>query len=266
MYFHVDHTSKKGRFHEKNEDTYYIGDNFVIIADGMGGESSGDIASKIAVKTISRFLAKTKIEDLSEISAKRLMSEAIAKADNDISYFINDNPESAGMGTTVLLALYNADKLYLSWCGDSHCYLIKNGVISSLTKDHSFVQELIDKKIITIEESLTHPDNNLITRFVGGGDYSCLPDFTFHKVATDDIFILCSDGLSGYCLGEDINQCVNLCNCKLGLTHELLNLAISHGSDDDTTIITLTATDRDICRHSKIFKWFKRGKHLLNQI
>lgn len=205
----------------------------------MGGESGGDIASKIAVETISGLLRQYISDDLSVINIRELLFDSILQADTAITNYIENHPDFDGMGTTILIGMVINDIVNIAWCGDSHCFLFNNGDIKSLTKDHSYVQELIDAKKISIEDSFTHPDNNLITRYIGGGDETCLPEFTTHKINDGDVMIFCSDGLSGYCRIDDIKVCISRNRNRQDLSQELSQLAYDNGSDDDTTIVTL---------------------------
>ncbi len=164
MEYTVHSTTSKSRLHKNNEDSYFICDDYIIIADGMGGECNGDIASRIAVDTIAEILSRTLISSASDSDIKELATDAILSADSKILDYVDNNPDSFGMGTTVLVAIRKRGKLYVSWCGDSHCYAFSDGHLKSITKDHSYVQKLIDSRQITEEESYTHPNNNLITR------------------------------------------------------------------------------------------------------
>lgn len=253
----VNHISTKSRYHQNNEDSLFIGDNFIIVADGMGGESSGDIASGIAIDSISRYLAES-LEVVPDI--REVMFFAIMKADENISRYVDEHPESYGMGTTVLLMICRDDMLSVAWCGDSRCYTYNNkGELHTLTKDHSYVQELIDANTITVEESFTHPDNNLITRFVGGGKDTCRPEYVSCSIADVDTVILCSDGLSGYCMDNDIRKILSANTDPALLPTMLKNLAVDRGSDDDITIVTLNhETSRSSHKHTSILDWFRR--------
>lgn len=225
----------------------------------MGGESDGDIASRIAVESIDSILSKNISNVSSEKDIKSLLSQAVDKADSKITDYIEDNPDSFGMGTTTLLAVRRDDDLFISWCGDSHCYSYKGGKISSITKDHSYVQQLIDSGHLTIEESFTHPNNNLITRFVGGGEETCIPDFCRYHVSESELIIFCSDGLSGYCKAEDISKAIRNSQSIQDLPQKLTDLAISHGSDDDITIIILVPKTYTTTRTSNsLFGWLKK--------
>lgn len=247
------HVSAKSRFHVKNEDSFFVCDDYVIVADGMGGESSGDIASKIAVDSIADSLKTIDIEGLNSKTAKESIFNAISKADMEISNYIDSHPESMGMGTTILVAVFGKDSVFISWCGDSHCFIYDNGRLGSLTKDHSYVQELIDKNMITVEESFTHSDNNIITRYVGGGEEYCKPEFISQKKEQDDLYIFCSDGLSGYCRLEDIRNCIYSNKRISDIPDKLLNLALNRGSDDDITIVASAVKNEK----NSIFGWLK---------
>lgn len=259
MEYSVFSYTTKSKLHTNNEDNHFICDNYIIVADGMGGESDGDIASRIAVESIDSILSPNISKVSSEKEITDLLSKAVDKADSKISDYIEDNPDSFGMGTTTLVAVRKNNDLYISWCGDSHCYTYKGGKVASITKDHSYVQQLIDSGHLTIEESFTHPNNNLITRYVGGGEENCIPDFCKHHISDSELVIFCSDGLSGYCKVEDICRTIRKNLNLQELPKQLSDLAISHGSDDDITIIVLVpkkyvATETT----NSLLGWFKK--------
>lgn len=238
MEFITKSISQKGRFHDSNEDSYVVHNSYTVIADGMGGESSGNIASKIATSTISNILNLHLLKVSSEKDIKNLSFQAIKEADAEIMKYIRENPDSFGMGTTVVLVIMKEHKGYVTWCGDSRCYVYSKRKLHAITKDHSYVQELIDKNMITVEDSFSHPDNNLITKFVGGGDETCLPEFIAFNLNSNSTILLCSDGLSGYCRNKDIETEISSSQLD-DIPSKLLQLAINNGSDDDITIVAI---------------------------
>lgn len=261
MYFVTNSISVKGRSHDVNEDSFICNDEFIVIADGMGGEACGDVASNIAIKTISSVLKENLQPEYSEKDYQNIAFHAISRADKEISKYVLSHPEADGMGTTVLLLIRNGRNLYIAWCGDCRCYLYQpHKPLSSLTVDHSYVQQLIDEKKITVEESYTHPDNNLVTRYVGGGEESCRPDFITSCLKDDSVVILCSDGLSGYCRSEEIRKEIDSSNLK-DLPEKLVKLAVEHGSDDDITIVTLTSGCISSSASRSKAGWLKRLFH-----
>lgn len=242
MEYTVRTVTARSRHHDKNEDSLFVADDrLIIIADGMGGENDGDVASQMAVKTIADKLCLCMTDGMSPQEVRQLSFEAIRKADEEICSYTLSHPDSLGMGTTVIIVFRDVSRLYISWCGDSRCYGYNSHLgIRNLTKDHSYVQELIDSGRLTEEESLTHPDNNLITRFVGGGSETCIPDFVSYQIEYDDIFVICSDGLSGYCKNDEIEQTIRQTSDVGNLAATLLDLAIEQGSEDDITIATVS--------------------------
>lgn len=233
----------KGRSHEVNEDRFYIGKDFVIVSDGMGGENCGEVASDIAVKVISKILKKTNLQHLDAKSAEKLMTGAISEADRSINAYQDSYPEALGMGATVIVAVFSGDNLYLSWCGDSRGMIFSDGKLRMLTKDHSLVQQLVDEGKLKQEEVLTHPDNNIITRYLGGGEKYCVPEFSSIKWKKGDEVILCSDGLTGYCPADRIGASGKS-------AEELKELALASGSEDDITIV--------VVRHSSGLGFWQR--------
>lgn len=230
--------SSRGLSHSVNEDNHYEGNDFIVVVDGMGGESAGDVASKIVVESISCGIKDLDLSGKEDKEIEILMKSLIQNADEEIGRYVDANPESLGMGSTVLLAYHHGDRVYVSWCGDSRCLLYRQGIVTPLTKDHSLVQQLIDSGRITEEEAFSHPDNNIITRYAGGGKETCDPDFLRHDLDSEDLLIFCTDGLSGYCLNSEIAQCVDS-HEESELPEALKSLALSKGSEDDITIVTM---------------------------
>lgn len=256
MEFEISYISQKGRFHDRNEDAFVVHDDYAIVADGMGGKSSGDIASKLAIITISTVLNNHLRDVITEDEIQNLSFRAIKEADSKIMMYTDQHPASIGMGTTVVLIIKKGTGAYVTWCGDSRCYIYSEKTLRFVTKDHSYVQELIDDNIISIEESFTHPDNNLITKFVGGGKDSCLPEFTSCDIVEGSTIVLCSDGLSGYCKNEDIEKIVTE-SPNDELPAHLYQLAIKNGSYDDITIVTMTPKKKS----KSIWSWLHSLKH-----
>lgn len=260
MRSHIYFTTTKGTQHAVNEDCVYIGKNIFILADGMGGANYGDIASQIAVDILSTL--DKDYEDISREELKSIIISHIFDADVKIRKYAELHPEAQGMGTTVIIVISYRNSILIAWCGDSRCYKYKNGSLSILTKDHSYVQQLIDDKIITREESFSHPDNSMITRFIGGGISLCLPDMIIIERGDIEFLIACSDGLSGYCTDSSIKSVIES-TPKISIIPEALkDLALNQGSDDDITIVTFKPVNyRKIC-----FNVFCPIKNFLNNI
>lgn len=223
--------SIKGRSHSQNQDCSYCQGHLIVVADGMGGEKAGEVASRITVDTITEAFSNSHNSQ----TIHQLMRGAISKADEKIIKHVEDHPDLMGMGTTVTIAFIQDNTLHVAWVGDSRAYVYNpQDGLKLLTKDHSYVQELVDKGEITLEETFSHPDNNLITRYVGGAQ-DCKLDYLEYKLGKKDIILLCTDGLSGYCKDEVIASAFNYDNPK-DILDCLIDLALEHGSDDDITV------------------------------
>lgn len=254
MFKSVHHITTKSANHPDNEDAMYIGRNFIIVADGMGGESNGRLASSMAIDNIASYL-ETALEK-APVDMPGTLCAAIDRADNDIGAYIDAHPQAAGMGTTVAVIACLKNKICVAWCGDTRCYTFNDGQLQAVTTDHSYVQQLVDQGVITVEQSFSHPDNNLVTRYVGGGPDMCQPDFAEFDVREGQTILVCTDGLSGYCRYNEIAHVMATCTRPSALPGALTRLALDHGSDDDITIVTCTCGDGSDT--SPIGRWFGR--------
>lgn len=206
-----------------NEDNYYIDDDLsdatpshvvadqdislsdcgalMAIADGMGGMNAGEVASQIAHDTVAEFFAPGKITpQLAETHEKRsrYMERVIREADRRIKSDSSHNDEHESMGSTLIMAWLVGRDLSVTWIGDSRAYRFNPRTgIEPLSKDHSYVQELVDKGIITYEQTFEHPQGNVVTRSLGDRSQKARPESRLYKVNDGDIILLCSDGLSG---------------------------------------------------------------------
>ena len=187
-----------------NNEVCQLGDKGVllVVADGMGGMNAGEVASEIAVSYIKeRFTHEINSRVLgSDDTIVRFMNDTIVKADNRIKSEGKHRPDAKGMGTTVVIAwLYNG-RLYVSWCGDSRAYIYNSSVgLYQITKDHSYVQDLVDKGIVKPEDAFDFPESNVITRCLSHSSMKAEPDNLNEPyiVKEGDIIMLCTDGLSG---------------------------------------------------------------------
>ena len=176
--------------------------SLLVVADGMGGANAGEVASSLAIDVIRQFFSASEVASAidSEKQIKAYLQSAIKSADATIKEHMTKHPETTGMGTTIVVCWILNDKAHIAWCGDSRCYMYnsKKG-LKALTKDHSYVQELVDEGTITEKEAFSHPDSNLITRGLGDFDTDALADIVTYSIQPNDILLLCSDGLCGYC-------------------------------------------------------------------
>lgn len=206
-----------------NEDNFYVDDDLsddipgriqtdvdvamsdcgclMAVADGMGGMNAGEVASELAVETVKDYFAPGKITPKmaeSPVERRRYLEFVIKEADRRIKTDAKVNPAHEGMGSTIILAWIVGDKLTLSWCGDSRAYRYNPITgLEPLSRDHSYVQELVNKGALRYEDTFEHPQGNIVTRSLGDPNSSAKPETRQFDVYNEDIILLCSDGLSG---------------------------------------------------------------------
>lgn len=216
-----------------------------ILADGMGGYNAGEIASGMATAFIksemSRWLSQAgKNANAKEV--KRAMEICVQNANHSIFNAANSNPQYTGMGTTLVVGVFQADRLMLGHIGDSRCYRLRANVFEQITKDHSLLQEQIDAGLITPEQALTSANKNLVTRALGVED-AVLLDVTEHRVETDDVYVMCSDGLSDMVRDHAIAE-IMLGNATLEQkSKQLISAANANGGRDNISVILAHAIE-----------------------
>ena len=219
-----------------NEDSasYLERQNFKIyvVADGMGGHNAGEVASKIAVEQIVRYVD----ENYSLEDEENLISKAIKTANEEIFKFSKTNDKLNGMGTTVTAGFVTSQYIYIANVGDSCCMAFKNGELTKITKDHSLVQELLDSGTISEIEAINHPKKNIITRALGTSSDVNVDVFKI-DVNKYDLFILCSDGLTNEVTKGEILRIIDNNTNYISIAEELVNLAKTKGGRDNITVL-----------------------------
>lgn len=212
----------------------------LVVADGMGGANAGEVASAIVVETIQNQFVPEQLEEVvaTDKSIQEFMKEVVKSADLNILHHSQTDSSTQGMGTTVVMAWILRDKAYICWCGDSRCYVLnkRNGLIQ-LSKDHSYVQELVDKGELSAELMHDHPLSNVITRCLGDVDNRANPETRIYQLHNDDIIMLCSDGLCGLCHDDEIlDVMIKFNEDPIECKNELISAALSAGGYDNVTV------------------------------
>lgn len=246
--------SDVGLVRDHNEDSFAVLDHhrLFLVADGMGGHRAGDIASLLATHAMGAFFDSTTRDDATwpfhfdpslSLEENRLVT-SIKVANRTIYEDSARNPDHRGMGTTVvaLLALPQSQKIFVSHVGDSRCYRVRNGQISQLTQDHSLVNEYLRAMPDLPPEQRDELPRNVITRALGMSD-TVLVDLATHDALANDIYILCSDGLSGMISDDDIRVAVLRNPSPDTACHRLIALANDRGGEDNITAIVLHLLD-----------------------
>ncbi len=227
--------SDVGRVRKDNQDSGFASEHLLVVADGVGGAARGDVASSTAVQSLRR-LDGPAPENLLEAVAG-----AIHRAHDRIAELVEEDPELEGTSTTVTAALFDGARIGLGHVGDSRAYLLRNGELSQLTKDHTFVQSLIDEGRITEEESRTHPHRNLILRAVDGV-HETDPDLFTIELAPGDRLLLCSDGCSGVLDNGRIADILGTGTVDYAAV-ELVRASLDAGSSDNITCVVADVAD-----------------------
>lgn len=223
-----------GKVRPINEDRYLVpeeGDSIVLVADGMGGHKAGEVASETAAQTIRACAVKMHGREISIKTALKWVRQA-----NQIIYrMANEKPECMGMGTTMTFLYFMNKHALLAHVGDSRCYRIRDGRIMQLTKDHSLVAELVRIGEITPEQARNHPYRNIITRALGTDDYVAV-DAQDIPVEENDVYLLCSDGLSNYLEEDELLHAVQN-QPSDSLCDHLVQIALDRGGRDNITVV-----------------------------
>ena len=231
-----------GKVREINQDYYYTSEEnstpkLYILADGMGGYKGGEVASKLAVDSARKYIENNFSNNFSQKEEiLKLIGDAVEYANMVVYEKSKEVQELEGMGTTLEICLIYNNKAYIGHIGDSRIYRIRKDVIRKLTKDHSYVQQLVEDKKITREEAKVHPKKNMLTRALGCTPY-VEPDLRARNFEKGDIFIMCSDGLTNMVEEKRIYELVKQdINTAAG---NLINEANSAGGYDNITVIII---------------------------
>lgn len=288
-----------------NEDNYQLDDNLsdnswgftadaevslgekgalLVVCDGMGGMNAGEVASDIAVKTIKEWFTTDKLTDAAVAAPCKYITSAIVAADAAIKAHSKTNPDTEGMGSTIVLAWLLGQKVYVGWCGDSRCYRFNPALgLERLSHDHSYVQELVDAGKLTEELAFDHPNNNIITRSLGDPRGAAQPDCKEFDLYNQDILLLCSDGLCGTLRDNEIAELIkqhqtSMQECRDALwdadeaagwtdnTTIALAQIISGGKDATSANKTATASTDISTSKAKLIAANKRLKLILSGV
>jgi PPM family protein phosphatase len=230
-----------GRARNNNEDSVAVHESakLLALADGMGGYNAGEVASSMVTSFIKSELGRW-LEEASESATdaevRRAMDICVDNANRAIFNAANSNPQYAGMGTTLVVAVFRAGRLLLGHVGDSRAYRLRGGRLSQTTHDHSLLQEQIDAGLITAEQASFSANKNLVTRAVGVED-TVLLETHVHEVMPGDTYLLCSDGLSDMLDDESISQLLQRHESLPAAGAALIDAANDAGGKDNIAVI-----------------------------
>jgi serine/threonine protein phosphatase PrpC len=228
--------SHVGRVRTQNQDSGYAGSSLFVVADGMGGHAGGDIASAIAVRRIAE---TDRLDFATPQEAEFALQSAMIAANQEISAAVEERPELTGMGTTVSALVRVDDVIATAHIGDSRIYLLRDGELSQITNDHTFVQRLVETGRITPEEAAVHPRRSVLMRVLGDIDQSPEIDTSILGTVPGDRWMLCSDGLTSYVPQERILAAMADGRTPADAANALVGEALEHGAPDNVTAIVL---------------------------
>jgi serine/threonine protein phosphatase PrpC len=236
-----------GRVREHNEDA--IGSNpeigLMVLADGMGGYNAGEVASGIAVQIVSELSTegaarenRDEIDPHSGLMRQSIvLRDAVYRANKIIHQTAQSQSHCEGMGTTIVAAMFYDNKITIAHVGDSRAYRVRGGAFEQITLDHSLLQELVDRGFYTPEEAQRSTNRNYVTRALGV-EPTVEVEVHEHDVLPDDVYLLCSDGLSDMVEDEDIHLTISTFNASLDVVgKQLIELANDHGGRDNISVM-----------------------------
>jgi len=239
-----------------------------VLADGMGGYNAGEVASGIATALISSETREAFVRQAPhEVDratgspfAKKLLADIIAKANTSIFQSANSQPQYAGMGTTLVVALFCNNQITIAHIGDSRCYRQRDGKLEQVTRDHSLLQEQIDSGLLTKEAAKRSQNKNLVTRALGI-EPAVEAEIHTYPAQEGDIYLICSDGLNDMVEDEDIEMTLGALGANLPLAAEqLVQMANDNGGRDNISVVLIKVKKdfpADEGVFAKFFSWFK---------
>ncbi len=233
-----------GNYRDNNEDSIeaktFPDLTVCIVADGMGGQAHGEIASRRAIEIIPRELRKSLVASMTGDAAKQQIRKSIVQANQEIMAMGSLDKEMKNMGTTVVLAAWRKNnELFLAGVGDSRAYLIRNRKMTQLTVDHSLAQALVEAKTITQEEARDHKFKNVLWKYLGSKEVGDGPDVINVLIQPGDRFLLCTDGLHGFVPDDKILQYILTQSDVQACADGLGQLALEMGSKDNISCIVI---------------------------
>ncbi len=224
-----------GLVRTNNEDSALAGERLVAVADGMGGLPAGEVASEIVIRILDELTPPTAPGEAADA-----LRAVVSTANQRIHAAITVDPAREGMGTTLTAALLAGDTLVLAQVGDSRCYLLRDGELTQLTRDDTFVQALVDQGALSPEQARHHPQRSLVTRAVQGTDTP--PAIGSLTVVPGDRLLLCSDGLSDYVEHGAIAAALAGYGDRQLCGEQLVKLAHQAGAPDNVTVVVSDVT------------------------
>jgi PPM family protein phosphatase len=255
----------QGRVRDNNEDYVFLDEThgLVLLADGMGGYNAGEVASHMAVTHMAAELGSWFVQGGKLANSKAIRRAMEASAENvnkSIFKEAHENPECAGMGTTLVMGVFLSGSVMVGHIGDSRCYCLRQNQLKQLTRDHSFLQEQLDAGLISPEQAAVSPHRNLVTRAMGVEPKVQL-EVHEYRVNKGDLYLFCSDGLTDMVIDRDIGYILRATDIPLKQkARQLVDLANASGGRDNISVL-LVQVDAAKRKTGLFLRWLgKKGK------
>ncbi|KAA9166736.1 serine/threonine-protein phosphatase [Amycolatopsis acidicola] len=229
--------SDRGLVRSSNQDSVYAGPRLLALADGMGGHAAGEVASKVVIASLAPLDDDEPGDDLLS-----LLRDAVAGGNAAISELVANDPDLDGMGTTLTAMLFSGSRMGMVHVGDSRAYQYRNGQFSQITRDDSFVNELLEQGRITADQAATHPQRSLLLKALTGHEVE--PTLVVREARAGDRYLLCSDGLSGMVSDETLAEAIQIPDPQ-DCADRMIELALKGGGTDNVTVVVADIVDVD---------------------
>ncbi len=238
--------SDVGLVRSGNEDSGYAGSHLLAVADGMGGHAAGEVASAVTIATLSAL----DVPGLSTADVLPALAAGVDEASARIAEISRGGTTMAGLGTTAVAIYWTPGRISIVHVGDSRAYLLRDGNLTQLTHDHTYVQGLVDAGRITADEATRHPRRNIITRAIDGS-VPVESDLSIREARLGDRFLLCTDGLSGVVSEDEIARLL-AAGDPTGTVTRLVDLALERGAPDNVTVVVGDIVDAPVVQVSPV--------------
>ena len=227
--------SDRGLVRSNNQDSVYAGPRLLALADGMGGHAAGEVASKVVIASLAPLDEDEPGDDLLSV-----LGDATARGNSAIAELVAGDPDLDGMGTTLTAMLFAGSKMGMVHIGDSRAYLLRDGSFTQITRDDSFVNELIEQGKITEDQAETHPQRSLLLKALTGNEIE--PSLTVREARAGDRYLICSDGLSGMVSNETLREAMQIPTPQ-ECADRMIELALKGGGTDNVTVLIADVVD-----------------------
>ncbi len=250
LYFQCAARSAIGLVRSGNEDSAFVSSQVIAVADGMGGHAGGEVASTVAINTLLEISPTFTSTEIDSDSASDLYLNSLYTIDAQIRAVANDDPSLAGMGTTFTSLFINGSEISLLHIGDSRAYRLRGNILEQISADHTVLQELLSKGVISPAEAASHPQRSMLTQALMG-EGTLEPSLHIFEGKVQDRYLLCSDGLSGVLAEKEIKSLIKGKGAAEAV-EALINATYINGAPDNVTVVIADVVEISTTEEEKL--------------